>query len=207
MLVGQASDRLFLNGQTLAYLRPRPRPDATSTWLTQRWTVPAGLLQPGANRLSLVAGPRNPARQHVDAQDEPVDDRKGGQQRHRDPSRDAAEDTCCDADRGAREQNARRESGSGRHLPSVLTRAGAILIESLLSENLLRVRFESVVRRRSRTTTLLHHLRKGPRMGRSSRRAVAVVTLAALFTGTASAGFAATPECPRQTARRSGHHP
>ena len=64
MVVGQASDRLWLNGLELAALVPRPGPDPVSAWVTQRFSLPPGRLQAGPNRLALTVGPRNPARQY-----------------------------------------------------------------------------------------------------------------------------------------------
>lgn len=64
MGVGQASDRLWLNGVELAALLPRPGPNPASAWVTQRFSLPPGRLQAGLNRLALTVGPRNPARQY-----------------------------------------------------------------------------------------------------------------------------------------------
>ena len=64
MQVDQPTNHVRLNGVDLGSLRPRPRPDPTSTWVTQRFAVPASILQPGVNRLAVTAGPRNVARQY-----------------------------------------------------------------------------------------------------------------------------------------------
>ena len=61
--VDQPTNRVLVNGQMIGRLQPRMRAEVTSTWVTQRLPVPAGLLQPGANTLTVVAGQRNPARQ------------------------------------------------------------------------------------------------------------------------------------------------
>jgi hypothetical protein len=57
----------------------------------------------------------------VHAEHEAVDDGDRRQHGDRDPAGDAAQDSGRDADRGAGEQNARRESGVGGHQPSVLS--------------------------------------------------------------------------------------
>jgi hypothetical protein len=61
--VDQPTNRVLINGQLVGRLQPRFRAEVTSTWVTQRLPVPAGLLRPGANTLTVVAGQRNPARQ------------------------------------------------------------------------------------------------------------------------------------------------
>lgn len=60
MQVDQPTNRVLVNGQWIARLQPRLRGEATSTWVTQRFAVPAGVLQPGANTLTVVSGQRNP---------------------------------------------------------------------------------------------------------------------------------------------------
>jgi photosystem II stability/assembly factor-like uncharacterized protein len=65
MQIDQATNRLFINGIELAHLRTRPRPNPTSTWVTQRFSLPPNLLEPGINTLSLAIGPRNAARQYI----------------------------------------------------------------------------------------------------------------------------------------------
>ncbi|NJN98825.1 MAG: hypothetical protein HC875_34400 [Anaerolineales bacterium] len=64
MQIDQPANRLSINGVEVARLRPRTRPDPTSTWVTQRFSVPDNLLRPGRNTLSLISGQRNPARQY-----------------------------------------------------------------------------------------------------------------------------------------------
>ncbi len=61
--VEQPTNRVLINGQFVGRLQPRLRAEVTSTWVTQRLPAPAGLLQPGANTLTVVAGQRNPVRQ------------------------------------------------------------------------------------------------------------------------------------------------
>jgi photosystem II stability/assembly factor-like uncharacterized protein len=64
MQVDQPTNRLVVNESELGYLQARTRPDPTSTWVTQRFSVLAQLLQPGVNTLKLVVGQRNPAHQY-----------------------------------------------------------------------------------------------------------------------------------------------
>ncbi len=64
MQIDQPANRLRLNGVEIGRLQPRPRPDPTSTWATQRFTVPAGVLQPGLNLIDIETGLRNPAWQY-----------------------------------------------------------------------------------------------------------------------------------------------
>jgi hypothetical protein len=65
MQVDQSTNRLFINGSQIGHLLARPRPDPTSTWVTQRLNVPAELLQAGVNVVSIKMGPRNAARQYT----------------------------------------------------------------------------------------------------------------------------------------------
>ncbi len=65
MQIDQPTNQIWLNGTTLPHLQTRTRPDPTSTWVTQRLTVPAGVLQPGLNTFKLAVGQRNPARQYA----------------------------------------------------------------------------------------------------------------------------------------------
>ncbi len=65
MQVDQPSSRVFVNGQELARLRMRTRPDVTSTWVTQRFAVSPQMVRPGLNTLRIAAGQRNPARQYA----------------------------------------------------------------------------------------------------------------------------------------------
>lgn len=65
MVVGQASNRLWLNGAELATLLPRPGPNPVSAWVTQRFSLPPGRILAGPNSLTLTVGPRNPARQYI----------------------------------------------------------------------------------------------------------------------------------------------
>ncbi|MCB9106737.1 MAG: hypothetical protein H6633_21205 [Anaerolineales bacterium] len=65
MQIDQAANRLIINGTEIGYLQARPRPDPTSTWVTQRFTLPPDLLKPGVNTISIAVGPRNPARQYL----------------------------------------------------------------------------------------------------------------------------------------------
>ncbi len=64
MQVDDPSNDLYMNGAFLARLQRRPRLDSTSTWVTQRFPVPADLLRPGPNVLEIRSGPRNPVRQN-----------------------------------------------------------------------------------------------------------------------------------------------
>ena len=63
MQVDQPANRIRINGREVGLLRPRPQPDRTSTWVTQRLSLPAGLLRPGANVLEVAASQRNPSQQ------------------------------------------------------------------------------------------------------------------------------------------------
>lgn len=63
MQVDQAVNHVRVNGTDVGLLQPRPRPDQTSTWTTQRLPLPAGLLRPGLNVIEVAAGQRNPVRQ------------------------------------------------------------------------------------------------------------------------------------------------
>ncbi|GAB4441061.1 MAG: hypothetical protein Kow0031_23060 [Anaerolineae bacterium] len=72
MQVTQPGNRLLLNGQEVGRLAQRPRPDITSTWVTQKFSLPPGALRPGPNTLTLVVGPRNPLRQYNTARFENV---------------------------------------------------------------------------------------------------------------------------------------
>lgn len=67
MQVTQPDNRLVINGQEVGRLAQRARPDITSTWVTQKFSLPPRLLRPGPNRLTLTVGPRNPARQYETA--------------------------------------------------------------------------------------------------------------------------------------------
>ena len=60
--VDQPTNTVWVNDHPIGTLHPRSRPDPTSTWVTQRMTLPAGVLQSGLNRLRIVSGSRNPAR-------------------------------------------------------------------------------------------------------------------------------------------------
>ena len=62
MQVDQPTNRVLINGEDVGRLRPRTRPDPASTWSTQRLDLLAGVLRPGVNDITIVAGPRNPAR-------------------------------------------------------------------------------------------------------------------------------------------------
>jgi photosystem II stability/assembly factor-like uncharacterized protein len=64
MQVNQATNRLLINGVEAAHLRPRVPPNLTSTWVTQRFSLPAEILRPGLNTMGIEAGPRDPAHQH-----------------------------------------------------------------------------------------------------------------------------------------------
>lgn len=66
MQVDQPTNRVFINGREIGRLQPRGRPDATSTWTTQRLWVPAEALRPGVNTLRVAVGLRHPARQYAD---------------------------------------------------------------------------------------------------------------------------------------------
>jgi hypothetical protein len=65
MQLDQPTNHLRLNGVDLGPLQPRPRLDPTSTWVSQRFAIPDEVLQPGRNRLTVTAGPRNVARQYL----------------------------------------------------------------------------------------------------------------------------------------------
>jgi hypothetical protein len=65
MQIDQPTNRLFINDVALSHLLARPRPDPTSTWVTQRFQVPDQLLRSGVNSISVVVGPRNPTRQYM----------------------------------------------------------------------------------------------------------------------------------------------
>jgi len=65
MQVVQSTNQLFINGVEITHLQARPRPDITSTWVTQRFNVPASVLHPGVNTLSIAVGPRGAARQYL----------------------------------------------------------------------------------------------------------------------------------------------
>ena len=67
MQIDQPADRLTINGTEIGTLQVRSRPDPTSTWVTQRFSLPPDLLKPGVNTLSMAVGPRNPARQYLGA--------------------------------------------------------------------------------------------------------------------------------------------
>ncbi|MCS6845268.1 MAG: hypothetical protein NZ528_13250 [Caldilineales bacterium] len=66
MQVDQPTNRVLVNGREIGRLQTRGRPDATSTWATQRLRVPASALRPGVNTLRVEAGLRHPARQYAD---------------------------------------------------------------------------------------------------------------------------------------------
>ena len=66
MQVDQPTNLIFVNGKEIGRLHTRTRPDSTSTWVTQRLSVPARALQPGANTLRVASGLRHPARQYLD---------------------------------------------------------------------------------------------------------------------------------------------
>lgn len=64
MQVDQPTNRLQINGVEIGPLHPRTRPDLTSTWVTQRFSLPPEVLRPGHNVIQLAVGQRNPARQY-----------------------------------------------------------------------------------------------------------------------------------------------
>ncbi len=64
MQVDDPSNDLHVNGVFLARLQRRQRLDSTSTWVTQRFQLPARMLRPGPNVLEVRSGPRNPVRQN-----------------------------------------------------------------------------------------------------------------------------------------------
>lgn len=66
MQIDQSTNVLFVNDVRVGDLRTRTRPDPTSTWVTQRFSLPASLLRPGVNVLRLESGLRNPVRQYAD---------------------------------------------------------------------------------------------------------------------------------------------
>lgn len=65
MQIDQSTNRLFINETEIGFLQARPRPDPTSTWVTQRFNLPPDLLKPGLNTISITVGLRNPARQYL----------------------------------------------------------------------------------------------------------------------------------------------
>jgi hypothetical protein len=64
MQVDQPTNRIAINGVPLGALRPRSRLDPTSTWVTQRLSVPPSVLKQGANEIVIASGARLPVRQH-----------------------------------------------------------------------------------------------------------------------------------------------
>ncbi len=64
MQVDQAANRVRINGEDLASLLPRSRPDPTSTWVTQRFPVPPDRLRTGVNRIDIEVSQRNPVWQY-----------------------------------------------------------------------------------------------------------------------------------------------
>ncbi|MCB0209126.1 MAG: hypothetical protein KDJ52_07345 [Anaerolineae bacterium] len=67
MQIDQPADSLTINDMEIGMLHVRPRPDPTSTWVTQRFSLPPNLLKPGVNIVTIAVGPRNPARQYLGA--------------------------------------------------------------------------------------------------------------------------------------------
>lgn len=65
MQIDQSTNHLLINQIEVARLQARPRPDPTSTWVTQRIPLPPDLLQPGQNMITIKVGPRNAARQYL----------------------------------------------------------------------------------------------------------------------------------------------
>jgi len=63
MQIDDPRNELYMNGDFLVSLQRRPRLDSTSTWVTQRFQVPASMIRPGPNLLEVRSGPRNPVRQ------------------------------------------------------------------------------------------------------------------------------------------------
>jgi ligand-binding sensor domain-containing protein len=64
MQIDQPGNQIWINGHPLADLTPRSRPDATSTWVTQRHRITGERLRPGLNTIRISTGLRNPARQY-----------------------------------------------------------------------------------------------------------------------------------------------
>lgn len=62
MQVDQPTNSVWINGVPIGFLQPRTRPDPTSTWVTQRLKVPAGVLTGGRNTIRIESGWRNPTR-------------------------------------------------------------------------------------------------------------------------------------------------
>ncbi len=64
MQVDQLTNLIQINGFDLAHLQTRPRPNPTSTWVTQRFEINKAHLQPGHNTIKIKAGQYNPAHQY-----------------------------------------------------------------------------------------------------------------------------------------------
>jgi ligand-binding sensor domain-containing protein len=64
MQIDQPGNQIWINGHHLADLLPRPRPDATSTWATQRHRIAGERLRPGLNTIRVTVGQRTPTRQY-----------------------------------------------------------------------------------------------------------------------------------------------
>ncbi|HHW87818.1 MAG TPA: hypothetical protein GX400_16630 [Chloroflexi bacterium] len=62
MQVDQPTNTVWVNNELVGLLRPRTRPDPTSTWVMQRIDLPAGILTGGRNTLRIESGQRNPTR-------------------------------------------------------------------------------------------------------------------------------------------------
>lgn len=64
MQIDQPGNQIWINGHHLVDLLPRPRPDATSTWATQRHRIVGERLRPGRNTIRVTVGQRTPTRQY-----------------------------------------------------------------------------------------------------------------------------------------------
>ena len=62
MQIDQPTNTVWINGVQIGHLQPRTRPDPTSTWVTQRLELPAGVLKDGRNTIRIESGRRNPTR-------------------------------------------------------------------------------------------------------------------------------------------------
>ncbi|MFO7634928.1 MAG: hypothetical protein R6W76_20445 [Caldilinea sp.] len=62
MQIDQPTNTVWINDRQVGQLRPRTRPDPTSTWVTQRIDLAPGELRSGRNTIGVVSGERNPTR-------------------------------------------------------------------------------------------------------------------------------------------------
>ena len=64
MQVDQPTTAIYINGAWIGNLRPRSTLDATSTWVSQHFALPAGVVQAGVNRITVDVGLRTSTRQY-----------------------------------------------------------------------------------------------------------------------------------------------